>query len=270
MGLRSLFRGPLRWVVGAWAVIAVAGLVMFGLSGGLSDWFSGPGGSPGPAPQAARPAVLPSPGPPARRAAFPPAVTPVATVLRSVPRYDRPGQRGQGLVPSSWWGRPSVLPVIATQPGWVRVRLAQRPDGSTAWVPAGDVRLGATPYAIVIHLATTRLDLFRHGRLVLSAPAGVGAATDPTPPGEYFTAFKEPPPGPGYGAFVLVTSAHSPDIADWEGSGDGIIGIHGPLGEDARIGTTGARISHGCVRLHAAALSRLAPVPPGTPVDITR
>jgi lipoprotein-anchoring transpeptidase ErfK/SrfK len=163
-----------------------------------------------------------------------------------------------------------VLPVLGTAPGWVQVRLPQRPNGSTAWVPASDVKLSSTPYVIVIDLATTRLSLYDYGRRVFSAPAGVGTRGDPTPSGGYFVAFVEgpPEPNPGYGPFILVTSAHSANIADWEGSGDAVIGIHGPLGEDGAIGTTGARISHGCIRLHDAALRKLSRVPAGTPVDI--
>ena len=81
-------------------------------------------------------------------------------------------------------------------------------------------------------------------------------------------AFDEPPPSPGYGPFIMVTSAHSPSIQDWEGSGDAVIGIHGPLGMDTAIGTTGARISHGCIRLHDQALEKLTKVPPGTPIEV--
>ena len=66
----------------------------------------------------------------------------------------------------------------------------------------------------------------------------------------------------------MVTSAHSDTITDWEGSGDALIAIHGPLGSDAQIGTTGAAVSHGCIRLHEANLVQLRPVPVGTPVDI--
>ncbi len=196
--------------------------------------------------------------------------TVVATVLRTAPRYASPGRLAAGTVPASWYGRPSVLPVIATRPGWVRVRLAQRPNESTAWLRAGDVRLGSTPYRIVVSNSTTQLALYDRGGLVFSAPAGVGTPDDPTPTGEYFVAFDEPPPqpNPGYGSFIMVTSAHSPAIRDWEGSGDAIIGIHGPLGEDSEIGTAGARISHGCIRLHDQALERLTEVPPGTPVDV--
>jgi lipoprotein-anchoring transpeptidase ErfK/SrfK len=163
-----------------------------------------------------------------------------------------------------------VLPVIGAQAGWVHVRLAQRPNGSTAWLPDRDVTLGSTPYRIVVDSATTQLALYDQGRLVFSVPAGVGTVGDPTPAGEYFVAFDEQPPrpNPGYGPFIMVTSAHSPAIANWEGSGDAVIGIHGPLGEDGEIGSTGARISHGCIRLHDQALERLAEVPPGTPVDV--
>jgi lipoprotein-anchoring transpeptidase ErfK/SrfK len=199
----------------------------------------------------------------------PPAgLTAVAMLRGSAARYSRPGQRAAGIVPGSWYGRQSVLPVIATCPGWVEVRLAQRPDGSTTWLPDKDVRFGSTPYRIVINLADTHLSLYKRGRLVLITPAGVGTPEDPTPPGQYFVAFFEPPPSPAYGAFVMVTSDHSETIKNWEGSGDAVIGIHGPLGEDALIGTAGARISHGCIRLHEQALLKLRGVPPGTPIDI--
>jgi lipoprotein-anchoring transpeptidase ErfK/SrfK len=197
-------------------------------------------------------------------------VTTLATVRFSSPRYTSPGQRGRGQIPATWFGYRSVLPVIAASPGWVEVRLAQRPDGSTAWLPASDVMLSTTPYRIVIDLGTTHLSLYRDGHRVFTAPAGVGATDDPTPPGQYFVAFIEPPPqpNPGYGAFILVTSDHSRTILNWEGSGDALIGIHGPLGSNRQIGLTGARISHGCIRLHERALVKLRDVPAGTPITI--
>jgi lipoprotein-anchoring transpeptidase ErfK/SrfK len=191
-------------------------------------------------------------------------------VLRTAPGYASPASlaAGTGTVPAVWYDRPSVLPVIATRHGWVEVRVAQRPNGSTAWLPGRDVTLGSTPYRIVVHTAATHLALYKNGRLVFSAPAGVGTADDPTPHGDYFVAFDEPPLSPGYGAFIMVTSAHSQAISDWDGSGDAVIGIHGPLGMDAAIGTTGARISHGCIRLHEQALEKLTQVPAGTPIDV--
>ena len=108
--------------------------------------------------------------------------TVLATVRADVTRYDSPGHVGTGTVPASWYERPSVLPVIATKPGWVEVRTAQRPNGSTAWLPASDVTLSKTSYEIVIDLATTKLSLYDDGHLVFSAPAGVGTTDDPTRP----------------------------------------------------------------------------------------
>jgi lipoprotein-anchoring transpeptidase ErfK/SrfK len=194
----------------------------------------------------------------------------LATLNGAVPRFASPGRIAAGWVPGTWYGARSVLPVVATRPGWVRVRLAQRPNGSTAWLPGRDVKLSSTPYRIVVNLATTRLTLYRAGRKAFVAAAGVGTKSDPTPTGQYFVAFLEDPPAstPGYGAFIMVTSAHSETISDWDGSGDAVIGIHGPLGSGQVIGTTGARISHGCIRLQEAALLRLREVPPGTPIDI--
>jgi lipoprotein-anchoring transpeptidase ErfK/SrfK len=173
-------------------------------------------------------------------------------------------------VPGQWLKAASVLPVIARQPGWVEVRLAQRPNGSVAWVPAGEVALATDSYHIVIDLTTRHLQLFKDGQEVASFPAGIGVPSDPTPTGRFFVALFAEAPSPGYGPFVIVTSAHSNTISDWEESGDAITAIHGALGSDAAIGSTGAQVSHGCVRLHDADLFQLRDVPAGTPIDIVR
>ena len=171
-------------------------------------------------------------------------------------------------VPGRWNGAASVLPVIGQQPGWYEVRLAQRPNESTAWVPAGDLSLATDSYHLVVDLGCMHLRLFKDGQQIGNFPAGVGVPADPTPIGAFFVALFAQAPSPGYGAFVIVTSAHSNTISDWEESGDAITAIHGPLGSDSAIGTTGARVSHGCVRLHNADLAQLRDVPAGTPVDI--
>lgn len=192
----------------------------------------------------------------------------IATVKGTADRYASPGGRSDGTLPASWYGAPSALPVIGQRPGWLEVRLQTRPNGSTAWVRAADAAVTATPYRIDIDLTTRHLELFKQDRAVLDAPAGIGTAQDPTPAGDYFVAFFEQAPSPGYGPFILVTSAHSDSISDWESSGDALIGIHGPLGDDGLIGTTGAAVSHGCVRLHDRDLSQLRQVPAGTPITI--
>jgi lipoprotein-anchoring transpeptidase ErfK/SrfK len=199
-----------------------------------------------------------------------PSSTEVAATNGAIPGYPAPGQPSNMTVPGSWYGYPSNLPVIATQPGWLEVRLAQRPNGSTTWVQASDVTTSTTPYAMVIDLSTEHLTVYQSGVQIYDFPAGIGTPDDPTPTGNYFMTMKVPPPNSAYGPFVLATSDHSDSITDWENSGDAIIGIHGPITsyDDSLIGTTGAAISHGCVRLHNADLALLANIPPGTPINV--
>jgi len=194
----------------------------------------------------------------------------VATTDGAIPGYAAPGQPSDMTVPASWYGYQSILPVIATEPGWLDVRLAQRPNGSTTWVQQSDVALTTTPYSILVDLATMQLTVYKSGTEILEFPAGIGAPDDPTPTGSYFVTMTVPAPSAGYGPFVLVTSDHSDTITDWEDSGDAIIAIHGPITahDDALIGTTGAAISHGCIRLHDADLAQLSVIPAGTPIDI--
>ena len=272
--MRGLWRNDGRhWASAAMAVALIAGVAVW-----ANEDAATPVQAKAPAPVQAEATVPGLIGPPAlarlsgAHAKTPPVTTTLATVRFTAPRYAAPGVNESGQVPATWWGVPSVLPVVTVKPGWVKVRLAQRPNGSTAWLPASDVRLSSTDYRIVINLKNMRLTLFDGAKKLMSAPAGIGTADDPTPPGGYFIAFTEgpPQPNPGYGPFIIVTSAHSPAITDWEGSGDAVIGIHGPLGEDSQIGTTGARISHGCIRLHDAALEKLSSLPPGTPIEIVR
>ena len=197
--------------------------------------------------------------------------TTVATTHGSIPGYASPQSAAPDMtVPGSWYGYPSVLPVVRTEPGWLYVRLAQRPNGSTIWVRQSDVTLSSTSYYMVVNLATEHLLVYDSGAQIFDFPAGIGAPDDPTPPGQYFMPMQYPSPGPGYGPFVLVTSDHSDTITDWENSGDAVIGIHGPItaSDDSLIGTTGAAISHGCIRLHDADLAQLSVIPAGTPIDI--
>jgi lipoprotein-anchoring transpeptidase ErfK/SrfK len=192
----------------------------------------------------------------------------VATLTETAPDFATPGGPQTGTVPATWYGAPSALPVIAQENGYLEVRLAQRPNGSTAWIASSAATLSSTPYRIVVDLATEHLMLYKAGQLLMSAPAGVGTVQDPTPTGNFFVVLFASPPSAAWGPFVMVTSGHSDAISDYEESGDAIVAIHGPLGEDAAIGTTGARVSHGCVRLHDVDLAQLRTVPVGSPVQI--
>ena len=198
------------------------------------------------------------------------APTLVASFAADIPSFDGPNGKETGVVPATWHDRPSVLPVIGEAPGWLQVRLAQRPNGSTAWVRSDDVELASTPFRVEIDVATTRLRVFESGVEILDAPAGIGTDEAPTTVGNFFVAFMQEPPDTtsGWGPFVVVTSSHSETISDFESSGDAIAAIHGPLGAADKIGDTGARVSHGCIRLHLDDLDVLRQLPAGTPIDV--
>ena len=199
-----------------------------------------------------------------------PEPTLVASFAADIPSFDAPEGEEVGSVPAQWHGRPSVLPVIAQEPDWLQVRLAQRPNGSTAWVRRSDVTLATTPYRVVIDVATNRLRLYELGEEILDAPVGLGTEDAPTTVGQFFVAFLQEPPNTtsGWGPFVVVTSSHSEAISDFQSSGDAIAAIHGPLGADDEIGETGAKVSHGCVRMHLDDLAALRELPVGTPINV--
>ncbi|MGH9122198.1 MAG: L,D-transpeptidase [Acidimicrobiales bacterium] len=198
-----------------------------------------------------------------------PTSTLLASPLGTVPYYSGPGGPEAGTV-GTWYGYALTLPVINEVPGYLEVRLPWRPNESVGWLADANVTLSSTPYRIQINLTTMHLTLFKAGYSIGSFPVGIGVPATPTTPGEFFVAVKEIDPGPGYGPFALDTSAHSTTIQSWEGTGDAIEAIHGPIDSyaDALIGTTGARVSNGCIRMHLADQAQLSMVEPGTPIDI--
>ena len=251
--------------------VAVAALVLAALLSGCGAATRAPAAEPARLAHRALVAAQIADPPMSPEGVAVPAETLVATTDGAIPGYAAPDSATPDVtVPATWYGYPTVLPVIDTSPGWLEVRLAQRPNGSTTWVQQDEVTLSSTPYAIVVDLATMHLSVFDGGAEMFDFPAGIGTPDDPTPTGQYFMNMQVPPPDPGYGPFVLVTSDHSDTITDWEESGDAIIAIHGPITsyDDSLIGTTGAAISHGCIRLHDADLAQLSMIPAGTPIDV--
>lgn len=194
--------------------------------------------------------------------------TAIASLTKSIPGYSSPGGKQVRVVSDRWLGAPVITPIIGISDGYYKIRLPMRPNESTTWVKATDVLVTSTPYRIIINLKTTHLQLLKLGTVVYKFPIGVGVAADPTPTGNFFVTFYATSDGPGYGPWMMMTSAHSNAILNWSGTGDALISLHGPLGADRLIGKTGARVSHGCIRLHIADQKKLIVVPDGTPIQI--
>ena len=194
----------------------------------------------------------------------------VAHLEHSTPGYpSRDALQKNRTVPGSWYGYPSILPVIAHTRDRLKVRLAQRPDEATTWISRASAVLTVTHWAILVNITQHWLYVFHDGIQQASFPVGNGASSTPTPTGTYFVAFHAPPNGPGYGSVMIETSAHSRVFSHFEGGNDAIIAIHGPVGSDAQIGNNGAAISNGCIRMHDWDLNQVRHVPNGAPVILT-
>lgn len=169
---------------------------------------------------------------------------------------------------------PTVVPVIATQPGWARVLLPTKPNGSTGWVDTIDRRVSEsiTPYVIVVDREHYRLTLLRTGVQIGQWTVGVGVLRSlngvrqsVTPIGRTFVVADIQLTQPTYSPIILPLGLHSP-IYETYGGGPGTVALHTWTYSTAVYGTPS---SHGCIRVPADALHILSTqVPIGTPVLI--
>jgi lipoprotein-anchoring transpeptidase ErfK/SrfK len=152
-------------------------------------------------------------------------------------------------------------------PTWLRVYLPNRPNGSQGWIHASAVTLTADDYLVHVQLKAHVLTVFMGTNKVMSTPIGEGRSVLPTPTGTYYIIdlLRQPDPTGAYGPFAFGTSAYS-DVLTSFGGGPGEIGIHG-TDEPSSVGES---VSHGCIRVEDATITRLAGLLPlGTPVIIT-
>jgi lipoprotein-anchoring transpeptidase ErfK/SrfK len=155
--------------------------------------------------------------------------------------------------------------ITQTGGGWLQVFLPTKPNGSTGWIPASEVKVQGDPYRLVVTQSTHQLTLYNLDNLVRSYPIAVGAPETPTPLGTYYITELLKTTNPDvYGDYAYGLSGHSPTLTDFDGY-DAEIGLHG-TGDPSSIGQS---VSHGCVRLNNTDVDALVPVLPlGTPIEI--
>jgi lipoprotein-anchoring transpeptidase ErfK/SrfK len=224
-----------------------------------------PAGAPAPAKPAARPSLRDT------VANTPPGTRLVArAVTRRVGLYRSPtATRAWTFVRNPNTMRaPAVFLVEAAAEDRLKVALPIRPNGSSAWIRAVDVRLSRVEHRVDVDLTRHRVTVRRRGEVVARSAAGVGRSLTPTPSGTYYVIalLQQPDPTGIYGPYAFALSGHSPVLDEFAG-GNGRIGLHG-TNEPSGIG---ADVSHGCIRVPNAFIRRLARMLPlGTPVRITR
>lgn len=160
-------------------------------------------------------------------------------------------------------GTAGNVQILATQTVkgtvWTRVAFPSLPNGGVGWIPRSS--LGA------LHLVDTQLTidrkhlvatLRRDGKIIFTAPVGVGQNATPTPSGTFF--IRDQLAGfngsPVYGPIAFGTSARSAVLTDWPAGG--YVGIHGTNEPQLIPG----QVSHGCVRLRNPDILRLAKLMP--------
>jgi lipoprotein-anchoring transpeptidase ErfK/SrfK len=204
-----------------------------------------------------------------------------ATTARIVaPTYARArpgaGTRGRRVHTYTAWSRQQqVLLVLdsANRGGkqWLKVLLAERPNGSTGWIPRDRAVLDHTPYWVKVRLRARRVTVYRDGERVRSVRAVVGKPSTPTPLGlaAIYERNRQPDPRAFLGPWALPLTSHSDVLKDY-GGGPGRVAIHGRAGASLRDPLGSAR-SHGCVRIGNRSVSWMARrIPAGTPVDVRR
>lgn len=171
-------------------------------------------------------------------------------------------------------GAPTTFAIIGdpetpatVNPGWLKVLLPTRPNGSTGWVPESSVAVTRTPFRVLIDLAGRSLRVENAGASVLEAKVAVGTAENPTPVGaSYVTELIENVnPDGSYGPYAFGLALHSETLTEFAG-GPGQVGVHG-TNQPQLIGQP---VSHGCVRLTNDDVRRLVDLqlPLGVPVFI--
>jgi lipoprotein-anchoring transpeptidase ErfK/SrfK len=197
-------------------------------------------------------------------------VTTVATARNPVvgvydrPRYDRKWELTLANPQPS--GAPLIFVVKRETSHWLLVYLPVRPNGSIGWIRKDTVRLSRHNFRILVELNAHRIWVYQGTSLIMRAPVAIGRARTPTPSGFYYTKELLRPKDPNglYGPYAYGLSGFSSTLSSFAG-GDGVIGIHGTnepwlLGRD---------VSHGCIRLSNADITRLAHLLPlGVPVTI--
>ncbi|MCU1355047.1 MAG: ErfK/YbiS/YcfS/YnhG family protein [Acidimicrobiales bacterium] len=157
---------------------------------------------------------------------------------------------------------------VLAHPGWLEVALPTRPNGGTAWVESNTVAVSKTGLRVFVDLPARNIRVEDGGKQVFDAKVAIGTTDNPTPTGATFVTelIQNQKPAGSYGPYAFGLALHSNTLTEFQG-GDGQVGIHGTNHPEL----IGDRVSHGCVRLNNADVTKLVDLqlPLGVPVFIT-
>jgi lipoprotein-anchoring transpeptidase ErfK/SrfK len=255
--------------------VTVFGVLAAGLVAPSAALAQAPAPAPEPTPTPAPPAEEPELEIAAPSRAHGSTVARIVAPTFARARLDSP-KRGRRVSSATAWSKqPQVLLVLdaATVDGddWVKVLLANRPNGSAGWVPRDRVALSRTRYWVAVRVRARRVTIFRDGKRVRRFRAVVGAPATPTPLGlaAIYERNRQPDPGAFLGPWALSLTSLS-NVLESFGGGPGRVAIHGRAGASL-LDPLGTARSHGCIRVNNDDVRWMARrVPVGTPVRVRR
>ncbi|MBT0993879.1 L,D-transpeptidase [Cellulomonas sp. DKR-3] len=193
-----------------------------------------------------------------------------AVVVRDTAAYDEPGGTAVGVLPAQTLGVSTVVPVVETAPGWLRVMVAARgalPSADaarvnerTAWVRTVDTRAAGTDWRITVDTAAQTLTVDDGTGRVVHPVIATGSPSRPTPRGPQFVVgtFWEEPGSVTPRVVLLSSQSETMDAYD-RVTGTSATAIH-----TTTLASRG-EVSNGCVRVADDVLDVLwRAVPPGT------
>ncbi|MEA9984272.1 L,D-transpeptidase [Subtercola sp. RTI3] len=161
-------------------------------------------------------------------------------------------------------GAPLTYLVDGTEPGWLKVDLPIRPNGSTGWITANSATLTNLTYRVLVSTEQNILTVYQNDTILNTYPVATGTGGTPTPHGSFYLLELLAPTNTGYGPYAFGLSAFSDALTSF-GGGPGQIGLHGT--DDAA--SIGHPVSHGCIRMTNTDITTLATLLPlGTPITI--
>jgi lipoprotein-anchoring transpeptidase ErfK/SrfK len=187
---------------------------------------------------------------------------------KSVPVFDTPAapSPARTLSNPNEDGAPRVFLVKSQQPDWLEVMVPVRPNGTRGWIRTSDVTLTQHSWRALVEVGANRLTVWNGKDVFLQESVAVGTGGTPTPTGDYYITelLKPDDPGGPYGPYAFGLSAFS-DVLKTFAGGPGVIGLHGTNNSSS----IGRAVSHGCIRMTNAGITKLANnMPIGTPISI--
>ncbi len=162
--------------------------------------------------------------------------------------------------PLVWW-----VEEVSANGKWGRVELPYFSPRTEGWIALTDLTTESTFLTVDVDLSTHTLRVTKRGETLLKADAAIGAASSPTPPGDYVVTDRVAFSAGSYlGSFAFGISGIQPRLpAGWTGGNQ--LAIHGTN----QPWSIGRSVSAGCVRAAEWTLERLKPLlRQGTPVVI--